>query len=283
MKENGSNIDLNNVLIVGLGRIGLGTGEYSTPWNSHFDAARRSLKGFTLYGMDIRQNRSYPSLLKIVDFCEVQRIGAFDIIIDAASSTDRAARIAKLYHSVDFEYFICEKPVSYSLLPEAIINDDRMMVSYPRRLFDSTRKIRDFLLHSEITRVRLKFNNGIKNTLPHFFDFLSSINILFDAKITKTSDNIIVLGGIIEIEKTNFKNYNVFDIFISTNNHVLEYKDFGRSISINNVNYNYSHELSSRYKNLYLNCKPAKLPSLREDRASQEPIDLITQIWNDDQ
>ncbi len=268
-----------NALIVGLGNVGRGLGAYSNRGNSHLSALYET-KRYKIYGTDIleiKDNRftyiTWEDLLKS-DM-------SFNLVVDCGPSKDRMKRLNILNKLFNPKNLLSEKPVDLdnSFLKTELLK--KIRITYPRRKFDSTNFLKERLKKNSIKNVSINYNNGVFNTLSHFFDLLSCLEINFTENYTKHNKTNVSIGDKIHIHKDNSK-HDIFDITIELDDdRKILYSDFGRSIQDDNGRYHHFCELEHRYRKLYNVDNFLDLPTIENEIKNISILNKLSKLLND--
>lgn len=268
-----------NALIVGLGNVGRGLGAYSNAGNSHLSAIYET-KRYTIYGTDILEIKdsrftyiSWEDLLKS-DM-------SFDLVVDCGPSKERMKRLNILNKLFNPKNLLAEKPIDLddSCLKTELLK--KIRITYPRRKFDSTNFLKERLKKNSIKNVSINYNNGVFNTLSHFFDLLSCLGVNFTESYTKHNKTNVSIGDKIHIHKDNSKQ-DMFDITIELNNdRKILYSNFGRSIQVDNGRYHHFCELEHRYRKLYSVDNFLDLPTIESEIKNISILNKLSKLLND--
>lgn len=258
-----------DVLLVGLGGIGLGKGIYKQDYNNHLYSLYRSAWVQKIFVID--PNVDCNSLIneKIRSFNENDvNFENKRLYVDSGPMKGRLDRLFYYYEIFKPTDIFLEKPVDYNAfnnIKKEIINNSK--INYFRRTLSSSEFLKRFL-YKKINKVSFYFNNGLFNDGSHFIDFLDFFGFDIKSFFTSVFDkngNSIKISNNVELIETNEKNKR-FDIIFYANNIIVKYLNYGKIIELSKGETLRPDELSCRFKNIYfekLNLK--KLTCMKKD------------------
>ena len=268
-----------NALIVGLGRVGQGSGYYAIPGNSHLSALVETKK-YQIFGTDKipvqDQNLTYLSWNDLI-MSNLE----FDLIVDCASSDGRFDRLNILNQIFNPKILLSEKPIGLGWEESTSELLNKVRLTYPRRCFESTKLIKNEIANNIIRNVSVKYNNGVFNALSHFFDLLSFWKISFEESFVTHNAFQVSIGSKIHVTNDN-SNKEVFDIAIEyVNGSKMFYNDFGRIIINCDGDIQRFCELDHRYRTIYTNNNFRELPTIQEDLSNIGVLKKLSDLLND--
>lgn len=266
-----------NACLVGLGKIGSGVGEYAQSWNSHLSALKQCnfVKDIALVDPFIDLTPFLEGAVNQLDETNIDDQSPW-LLVDAGPMDGRAERILHYAQKLNPEVILAEKPfLQTPVCFEPEFPRDRIYIHYPRRRFPSTTLLQGFLKDGFL-RCDMYFNNGIFNALSHFVDLIMEVIPDFDwyQPITKTDTGYQI--GNIHIHHLNDKIPPVFEFKFYSHAGLLNYKNFGRVIMINDMNYHFEEELAHRFRYIYDDMLSIKqLPKLDTDYEVNKVLKII--------
>lgn len=258
-----------DAILIGLGKIGLGLGEYDAPWNSHLGSLLAAPWIDKIFVSDvdpeaIKKATARAAAIQPLD--SYQGNSCNDILlVDASPPEGRLTRLASFASVYRPRLIFAEKPVfheidmDYEAYPWSITK-----INYPRARFESTSLLRDHL-SGKVEKIFFRFSNGVENTLPHFLHLMSALGLAdHNAILVPDGDRGARLGNIfIDYVDTN---ENIFDIRFETKYGVVNYENFGRALDFSGHRLCLD-EIDSRFERIYdFYDSIAAMPSLQEDK-----------------
>lgn len=267
-----------DAVLIGLGKIGFGVGEYSRPWNSHLGSliAAEWIQNIFVCDPGNREAEaeSVARSVKVKHFSKEALVASNNqaILIDATPPDDRISRVKEFSEHAPFRLVFCEKPFrhtenfDYDAYPWSVTK-----INYPRASFKSTATILKKCASKE-SMLKFRFNNGTENAVPHFLNLVTEIGFDLREVETHTKGKKTVAAGNIELELAVGAR-NIFEFTMRSNDSVLEYYDFGRRIILNGRE-QLLDEIDARFTNIYGSFESlSRMPTLKDDLW----ISLLTQ------
>ena len=203
-----SNINKYNAILLGLGNIGQGHGEYSYEWNNHLFSLSNVNWIDKVFLIDPYVNLKPLLSNKILIYNPqiIKKDNKKILYVDAGPAKNRINRVLKYKNLFEPEFYFIEKPNNYSTQAlKKIPSNTNIKVNYYRRSLNSTKFLKT-LVKRKANKIIFNFNNGIENTASHFFDLLDflgyKIENLLDLKI-RADDNYIFLSDFICMKFVN--------------------------------------------------------------------------------
>ena len=274
-----------DAVLVGLGQIGFGEGEYAKRWNSHLGSLLLASWIGRIYVSD-KQTELVERACRLAS--DVRPLSEMPnqignrrlILIDAAPQKGRLERVAKLSASYDFDLIFLEKPIDYSIFVDPVAYPwGRTFVHYPRAAFKSTAMLQAFVGEG-FDFMRFRFNNGTNNTVSHFLNFLDVLGHSVSADKARLSGERTVSFGNVEVCHV-VATHNIFEIDICAHGQTVFYHDFGRSIVCANRSWKL-REIDQRFRRIYDHpSSVAAMPTLSSDAAQFKVLQTIRELIGD--